>query len=500
VTTKGLCCSGGGIRAAGFTLGAIDELERRRVLDDVDVIAAVSGGAYTATAWALRRQERGGPAAASLVDELRAERHQFLRNGPGGLGGAIVGAIGVIAANLTLLATAIALPAWVVGRLVGFWSWRPGAVTLTVAAALLGLGALWTVRAAASGNARVAYGGNLLVVAVGLAWAARVASDAAFGVEPIGSSTTFVIVATFFVVVNLTVDLDTVSLHPIYRRRLRATFAPGRASTVTWDDLRGPELVLCCARHAGRGRIETFTISQREVRMGARTVPTAEYLRRLVGPRRTHRRVASWLPTTGAALASSMRFGRGRALALVAALNLDLGVWLPNPGRVRRPRRVGILHLLAELTGVRADRNRNVFVTDGGHRENLGLVELLRRGCTEIICLDASGGELETIESALRLARTELGVIVDPTGLDRLRPIADGELPSDVVAVLPFAGGRIVYARARLASCLDATLLDRARTDRRYPRYPTSDQFLTDDEFGAMIALGRAVGSQAALA
>lgn len=494
---RGLCCSGGGIRAAGFALGAIDELERRGELDELDVVAAVSGGAYAATAWALRRNERNGPVAPSLVAELTGRRHQFLRNGPGGLTGAIVAALGVIAANLALLATAIALPAWVVGRVVGFWSWRPGASTLALAGALLLLGAIWTVRAAASGKARVAYAGNLLVAVVTLAWAARVASDAAFGVGVIGASSTFVIVATFFVVVNLTVDLDTVSLHPIYRRRLRATFAPGRASAVTWDELHGPELVLCCARHVGRGRIETFTISQHEVRMGNRTVPTAAYLERLVGPRRTHRRVASWLPTTGAALASSMRFGRGRALALVAALNLDLGVWLPNPARVRRPRRVGILHLLAELTGVRADRNRNVFVTDGGHRENLGLVELLRRGCTEVVCLDASGGELETLEAALDLARTELGVTVDRTELVRLRA-AEGELPVDLVAVLPFPGGRVVYARARLAACLDDTLLDLARRDRRFPRYPTSDQFLTDEEFGAMVALGRAAGLRAA--
>ncbi len=493
---KGLCCSGGGIRAAGFTLGAIDELERRHVLDDVDVVAAVSGGAYTATAWLLRRRE-GSPAAPSLVEELRTRRHQFLRNGPGGLAGAVAEAVAVIAANLVLLATAVALPAWVVGRLVGFWSWRPGLVVLSTAGIVLALGAAWTVRAAAGGLARVAYVGNALVIVVAIAWAARVASDAAFGVGPIGSPTTFVVASVLFVVVNLTVDLDTVSLHPIYRQRLRATFASGRACEVTWDHLGGPELVLCCARHVGRGRIESFTISQREVRMGAHAVPTSTYLDLLVGPRRTHRRVASWLPTTGAALASSMRFGRGRALALVAALNLDLGVWLPNPGRLRRPKRVGILHLVAELTGVRADRTRNVFVTDGGHRENLGLVELLRRGCTEIVCLDASGGELETLEAALDLARDELGVDVDRGDLARLRPTG-GALPADLVAVLPFPGGRIVYARARLASCLDEALLDLARTDERFPRYPTSDQFLDDAEFAAMVALGRAAGSRAA--
>ena len=57
-------------------------------------------------------------------------------------------------------------------------------------------------------------------------------------------------------------------------------------------------------------------------------------------------------------------------------------------------------------------------MTDGGHYENLGLVELLRRGCTEVYCLDASGvggdgAEFETLGEAIALARSELGVEIE---------------------------------------------------------------------------------------
>ena len=38
---------------------------------------------------------------------------------------------------------------------------------------------------------------------------------------------------------------------------------------------------------------------------------------------------------------------------------------------------------------------RFVYVTDGGHWENLGLVELLRRGCGQILCFDAAGDDLK---------------------------------------------------------------------------------------------------------
>jgi hypothetical protein len=37
-----------------------------------------------------------------------------------------------------------------------------------------------------------------------------------------------------------------------------------------------------------------------------------------------------------------------------------------------------------------------LYVTDGGHWENLGLVELLRRGCTKIYCFDAAGDKEQT--------------------------------------------------------------------------------------------------------
>ncbi|MBW6493886.1 MAG: patatin-like phospholipase family protein [Burkholderiaceae bacterium] len=57
-----LTFSGGGTRAAAFTLGVLEKLaatkiivagESRRLLDEVDVITAVSGGSYTAAYFGL---------------------------------------------------------------------------------------------------------------------------------------------------------------------------------------------------------------------------------------------------------------------------------------------------------------------------------------------------------------------------------------------------------------------------------------------------------------
>ena len=67
-----------------------------------------------------------------------------------------------------------------------------------------------------------------------------------------------------------------------------------------------------------------------------------------------------------------------------------------------------------------------LLCTDGGHYDNLGLVELLRRRCKLIYCIDASGAALplaDALAGAITLAREELGVEISFTQT-RCRPRA----------------------------------------------------------------------------
>ena len=92
-----------------------------------------------------------------------------------------------------------------------------------------------------------------------------------------------------------------------------------------------------------------------------------------------------------------------RSQAVIALLNLRLGAWLPNPLlRVRREvvamrparpphhtyRRAeygrlgpGASQLLGELLGSHSRLAKRVYVTDGGHYDNLGLITLLGTRC-----------------------------------------------------------------------------------------------------------------------
>ena len=155
-------------------------------------------------------------------------------------------------------------------------------------------------------------------------------------------------------------------------------------------------------------------------------------LEQIVSPR-LHRdlTVQAAVAISGAAVAASAG-GQGSSWSetVLAVSGARLGAWLPNPRfvleRYSRPRdlrhpglpRIRRLpYLLRELFGGHSVDLPLVQVTDGGFYDNLGLVELLRRGCTRIVCIDASGDApptAETFAAAQRLAFAELGVTITP--------------------------------------------------------------------------------------
>ena len=59
-----------------------------------------------------------------------------------------------------------------------------------------------------------------------------------------------------------------------------------------------------------------------------------------------------------------------------------------------RPTDIGLMYLLNELFGKASARSAYVNITDGGHFENLGVYELIRRRCRFIIASDAEQDQL----------------------------------------------------------------------------------------------------------
>lgn len=147
--------------------------------------------------------------------------------------------------------------------------------------------------------------------------------------------------------------------------------------------------------------------------------------------------VADAVAISGAAFApldarDSKTFGRYRVLLAMA--NLRLGVWLPNPYWVEAgvfPRtgwahRIHAIddwldatspyHVVQEAVGTPSVYSPHLYVTDGGHYDNLGLVEALRRRPAEIVVLDGSGDPEDSFPvmgNAMATARMDLGIEID---------------------------------------------------------------------------------------
>jgi hypothetical protein len=349
----------------------------------------------------------------------------------------------------------------------------------------------------------------------------------------------FVIV---FVASAFVVDTQTASIRELYRTRLTASFCrdeSGDTSQVTWDDLRQasthvPELVVCCAASrvglAPNGiPAESFTISQHRVRhyraSGQVSVTTERYTstlrslaqRRLAAP-------AGWMATSGAAFASSMgQASLGSTNALLGALNADLGIWLPAPRVVATPTApdlfppVRLGHLVNEIFGIYAENDEQVFVADGGHVENLGLLELLHEALRiglepgrphTIVSIDASGdepGSFATLRAALRVADTVLPerLWFDTSELDSSRLPAESSAytipfwrwedrpPAGSPAPSASRVGTIYYAKLQPSLDQSDAVRSFAMIDPKFPRYSTANQLLDDQQFAFLLTAGR---------
>ena len=114
------------------------------------------------------------------------------------------------------------------------------------------------------------------------------------------------------------------------------------------------------------------------------------------------------IATSGAAASPNMGYHSSPTLAfLMTVFNVRLGWWLRNPRDPKvwtdRGTSVSLRELLYELLGMTTDDKKWVYLSDGGHFENLGVYELVRRRCRLIIACDAGqdGGSPSRI-SAMR--------------------------------------------------------------------------------------------------
>lgn len=251
-------------------------------------------------------------------------------------------------------------------------------------------------------------------------------------------------------------------------------------------------------------------------------VPTAAYASEPVSWETQHDGVllGTVMATSGAAVSSQMGFAStGLRAFLLTLFNVRLGRWFPNPALNASPAALkprsppfAAWWFLRELLGRTDERSKWVYLSDGGHFENLGIYELVRRRCKYIVAVDAGADpamSFADLGNAVRKCRVDFGVEVRIDVTDLTPPVAGGRPKSssatgkiDYPAIAGQAGftGDILYIKLSLptgAGTLPADVLAFAKEEPAFPHQPTTDQWFTESQFESYRQLGYLIGSDA---
>ncbi|MDP9120412.1 MAG: patatin-like phospholipase family protein [Acidobacteriota bacterium] len=350
------------------------------------------------------------------------------------------------------------------------------------------------------------------------------------------------------------VDINRFSLHCAYRDRLIRAYLgasrggrrrPNPFTGFDEDDnvelyrLRGNRpfhvvgitLNLVAGRNlAWQDRLaETFTASPLHAgsfRLGYRS--TMEYGKHR--KRNVRLSLGTAMAISGAAASPNMGYQSSPVVTFLLALwNVRLGWWLGNPGPAgdrtyaTEGPRFAPASLFAEAFGLTDSEHPYVYLSDGGHFENLGLYEMVLRRCHFIVVSDAGQDPkfgYEDLGNALSKIRVDLGVPIRfekilipplPREGDRTQESYDagrrrgngGSLPPYCAlaricysCVDSAAGGKTVkdgfllYIKPSRNGTEPADVFHYARLHPLFPHEPTADQLYTESQFESYRELG----------
>lgn len=213
---------------------------------------------------------------------------------------------------------------------------------------------------------------------------------------------------------------------------------------------------------------------------------------------------------SGAAFTSNMGYHSSPTITFVMTLfNVRLGWWLGNPGRnsswTRRGPEASSGVFVDEMLGLTDDGHPWVYLSDGGHFDNLGLYEMVARRCRYIVVGDASADPKFTFEdlgNAIRKVRVDMGI---PIGLESGAHLNIGRgshgqycaLFSVKYSAVDGGGsdgdGRMLYVKPALYRQDPGVPVDvcqYATTSKAFPHETTLDQFFGEAQFESYRALG----------
>jgi hypothetical protein len=208
---------------------------------------------------------------------------------------------------------------------------------------------------------------------------------------------------------------------------------------------------------------------------------------------------------SGAAATPNMGYHTSKPLTfLMSVFNVRLGAWLPNPAYdnaelIAHDNPDSPLVLLWETLGLTGTGEKWVYLSDGGHFENLALYEMLRRQCKLIVVSDASADpeyKFEDLSNAIQKARVDLGATITFVSPPKLHNERDKPGRHCAMLRVQYGSGKaglILYIKpafSGIEAVVSRDVYNYAVEHKSFPQQPTSDQFFDEMQFESYRRLG----------
>jgi hypothetical protein len=283
---------------------------------------------------------------------------------------------------------------------------------------------------------------------------------------------------------------------------------------LAWQERKAESFVFT-PRYCGYEFAEMHPVAKAKEPGGYRTTDDYAYPRNVQDP--FHAKVGgvhlgTAISISGAAASPNMGYHTSPPLAfLMTVFNVRLGWWLANPRYANDELWIkpeggppwSLLYLLKELFASTTDRSDYVYLSDGGHFENLAIYELVRRRCMYIIACDADadgGMTFGDLGNAIRKCRSDFAVEIslDPTPL---KPDSQTGFAAahGVVGTIqypkgpngePACLGHILYIKPTITKDVPRDVLAYRDSHCAFPDESTADQWFDESQFESYRKLG----------
>ena len=244
--------------------------------------------------------------------------------------------------------------------------------------------------------------------------------------------------------------------------------------------------------------------------------------------------LSQWIGTSGAAFSTAMGNRTALGMSLLSSfINIRLGYWWDSgrqvTGSIHRTLRERLpvpAHLFDEITArFHGPDAKYWYLTDGGHFENMGAYELIRRRLPMIVVIDGEEDgqySFEGFANLVRKARLDFGAEIDmlddqalkqllaPSLLTLFGPLSSMKLAADgtsfstcraSLAQVRYEGREqaeslLIYIKATVLPGDPPDIHEYRAKNPSFPQQSTGDQFFDEVQWESYRKLGEVIGTQ----